>query len=95
MNGIEIRDLDPNDTAEATRWYAAMHAGATVDRSAPIAGTGSGSWPRWPTCAGSRSTIRTRRLHTWTAVTNDATRSINDGFGFGVVESMHEVELAL
>lgn len=38
---------------------------------------------------------KARRLHTWTAVTNDAMRSINDSFGFRVVETMHEVELSL
>lgn len=36
-----------------------------------------------------------RHVHTWTAETNDAMRSINERCGFRAVETMHEVELAL
>ncbi|MEU4626603.1 GNAT family N-acetyltransferase [Actinoplanes sp. NPDC023801] len=35
---------------------------------------------------------RARHVHTWTASTNDAMRSINEGFGFRPVETTHSME---
>ncbi|MHA6765519.1 GNAT family N-acetyltransferase [Streptacidiphilus sp. PAMC 29251] len=38
---------------------------------------------------------RSRQVHTWTANSNEAMRSVNQRFGFRPVETVYEVELAL